>query len=80
MTFWDWLASPIGIEAQHAVITLLLALAAYLSFLAHRQSKTNQQLLDGHLEQHMLNDILVSRVDDTRAEPAAPTAPPHTLP
>ncbi len=75
MDFWTWLASPIGVEAQHAVIGLVLALSAYLSYLAHRQSKANQQLLDGHLEQHMLNDVLLR--DDAPAPPQTPPQPPQ---
>lgn len=68
--FFDWLASPIGIEAQHAVITLVLAVAAYLSFLSHRQSQRNEQLLNGHLQDHTLADALQS-------PPVGPDLPPE---
>lgn len=68
MNVFDWLASPTGVELQHAIIGLILALTAYLSFLARRQAKSNEQLLNGHLEQHMLNDVLV-------AQPHAPVPP-----
>lgn len=48
-----WLATPVGIEFTHAVIGVLIALAAYLSYLSHRAVKQTQQLLDGHLEAHI---------------------------
>lgn len=73
MTFFDWLASPLGVEFQHALIGLILALAAYLSYLAHRQAKSNEELLNGHLEQHMLNDVLVAQ-PGRRGTPEEPPA------
>lgn len=54
MTIFDYLASPIGIDVQHALIVLVLALAAYLSYLAKRQSSTNTKLLNDHLEEHVM--------------------------
>lgn len=39
MTFFDWLTSPGGQELQHAIIVLLLAVAAYLTYLAHVRNK-----------------------------------------
>lgn len=56
MTFFDWLMSPAGQDLQHAVIALLVAGAAYLSYLAHNQAKSNAAQLGDHLEEHALGD------------------------
>lgn len=53
MTIFDYLASPIGIDVQHAVIVLILAVAAYISYLAKRQSTANSKLLNAHLTEHI---------------------------
>jgi hypothetical protein len=52
-----YLASPIGIELQHAVIVFLLAAAGYLSYKSKRQSEKNAELLNSHLEQHVLDVV-----------------------
>jgi hypothetical protein len=49
MNILDWLATPMGVEAFHAVIALVTALAAYLSYLAHRGSRAANQKLDDHI-------------------------------
>lgn len=36
MTVFDWLSSPIGIEATHAVILLITAVSAYVSYKARQ--------------------------------------------
>jgi hypothetical protein len=53
MDFWTWLGTPGGIEMEHAIITLLVAIAGYLSYLAHQQSAENRKLLNSHLEEHL---------------------------
>lgn len=57
MTFWDWLASPDGIRVEHAVIVLVLAISGYLSYLTKRATEKNRQLLNSHLEQHVLEAV-----------------------
>ena len=52
MTVWEWLTSPIGIELTHAVILVLLALAGFLNYLAHRKANEVQSELSGHLADH----------------------------
>lgn len=63
MTFYDWLVSPSGVELTHAIILLVTAVAAYVSFLAHRQSSQNAEMLNSHLEKHIA-DATASRSDD----------------
>ena len=53
MTLFDWLATPGGEALTRALSLLLTATAAYIAFLARQQSKKNQDLLDGHLAQHV---------------------------
>lgn len=68
MTIFDWLASPIGVELEHAVIVLILAVSGWITFRTHKQSKENAQLLNGHLEQHMIGTAHTTSgavVDDT---------------
>jgi hypothetical protein len=48
----EWLVSPIGVEFSHAVIVLMLALAAYLSFLAHRTASATGDKIDAHVAKH----------------------------
>lgn len=55
MGFFDWLESPGGLQFTHAIIVLVLAYAAYVSSLAHQQSRKNAKLLNGHLEQHIMD-------------------------
>lgn len=50
---YDFLTSPTGIELTHAVILVLVALAAYLSAKAKAQSASNEKLLNGHLQAHV---------------------------
>lgn len=76
MTFLDWLASPIGVEAQHAVIALVLAVAAYISYLARRQAKHNEQLLNGHIDQHVVDVLLHSGEHQADAASESPAARP----
>lgn len=40
-------------QLVHAVIVLILAIAAWFSFQAKRTSDTNQKLLNGHLQEHV---------------------------
>jgi hypothetical protein len=51
--FIDWLQTPGGLEFTNAVAVLLIAIAGYFSFLAHRQSSENAKMLNGHLEEHV---------------------------
>lgn len=48
-----FLQTPEGVELTHAVIALLVAIAAVLSAYAARISHTNRKLLDGHLQAHL---------------------------
>lgn len=52
MNAFDFLLSPAGIELTHAVILLITATAAYVAYLARRQSKQNSELLNGHIAEH----------------------------
>lgn len=47
-----WLVSPIGVEFSHAVIVLMLAIAAYLSYLAHRTASETGDKIDAHVAKH----------------------------
>lgn len=53
MSLVDYLTSPIGIELTHAIILLLVAVAAYISYRARVYAKQNAQLLNSHLEEHI---------------------------
>lgn len=57
VTIWDFLATPGGVEFEHAVITLIVAVAAWFSYMAHRQSSSNAKALNSHLEQHVLEAV-----------------------
>jgi hypothetical protein len=60
-----WLSTPTGIEFTHAVIALLVAIAAYLTYATHQSQKTTRQLLDGHLDDHVaMQSILETRLLD----------------
>jgi hypothetical protein len=52
VTLFDYLLTPIGMELTHAVIVLIVAAAALMSYAAHRVSSKNQEMLNGHLEEH----------------------------
>lgn len=57
VTVWDFLATPGGVELEHALITLIVAVAAWFSYMAHRQSSNNAKALNSHLEQHVLEAV-----------------------
>lgn len=57
MDIWTWLSSPIGTEFQHALIGLILAVTAYVSYRTHEQSKANSAKLDNHIDQHVLDVV-----------------------
>lgn len=48
----DYLESPAGSELSHAIIGLLIALAAYLTHLAHQRAKSADEKISKHVEQH----------------------------
>ena len=50
MTFWDWAASPQGVEVVHAVVILCTALAAWFSYRAKQHVKVVDDKLQGHLD------------------------------
>ena len=52
---YEWAISPSGIELTHAAVLLLTAAAAYLSYLSRRRSSENAKLLNGHLQQHVMD-------------------------
>lgn len=58
MTLIEWLSSPLGQDLVHAIIGLLVAAAAYLSYLAHRRARVNTTLLEEHLDEHALTPTL----------------------
>jgi len=49
----QFLASPIGVEFAHALIVLMLAIAAYLSFLAHKTASETGDKIDAHVAGHV---------------------------
>lgn len=55
MGAFDWLITPAGVQLTHAVIVLLVAVAAYIGALAKRQSSENAKLLNSHIEQHVMD-------------------------
>jgi hypothetical protein len=63
----SWLASPTGIEFEHAVILLIVAIAGYLNWLTHQQTADNAKKLNGHLEEHMIGTAHTTEsvVDDS---------------
>lgn len=48
-----WLSVPPGAGLVRAVSVLLTAAAAYLAYLAKRQSEQNAKMLNGHMESHV---------------------------
>lgn len=57
MTLFDWLTTPDGIAATHAGIVLLVAIAGWLQWQTHREVVAQQKLLDGHLNEHVAQDV-----------------------
>lgn len=49
-----FLLSPEGQQLTHAVVLVLVALAAYLSAKAREQASENAKKLDGHLAEHVM--------------------------
>jgi hypothetical protein len=39
MSFWDYLASPAGDQVEHALIGLIAAITAWISWRTHRRIK-----------------------------------------
>jgi hypothetical protein len=66
LTFWDFLTSPTGQELTHAFVVLILAIATYLTYLAHRQVKANAERLDDHIAEHDVDAFTTSRGSDPR--------------
>lgn len=52
MSIVDWLETPLGVELLHAIIALITALAAWLSFQAKRHAEYNARQLNSHVERH----------------------------
>jgi hypothetical protein len=65
MTIWDFLISPTGQEVTHAIVVLVLAVAAYFTYLAHRYAKENTEKLDDHISQHLVDAFTTG----SRSEP-----------
>lgn len=74
MTFFDWISSPLGQDAQRAIIALIVALAAYLSYLARQQAAKNAELLDKHINGHPPQGVSQRQID---AEPPDSPARPR---
>lgn len=55
MGLFDWLITPGGIELEHAIIVLLVAVAGYFARSARQRSSENAKLLNHHLEQHVMD-------------------------
>lgn len=55
--FWQWLSSPSGIDFQHALIVLLLAVAGWFQWRTHSQVQANSAKLNGHLEKHVMQSV-----------------------
>jgi len=49
MTLFDWLVTPDGAALVHAITFLLIAIAAWFSYKAHEQGKSNAEKLDQHM-------------------------------
>lgn len=73
MTVFDFLESPIGVQLVHAVIVLILAIAAWFSYMAKRQSDQNAKLLNGHLQAHVDAQVAAQTAD----EPGHTGGPPN---
>lgn len=58
MTFFDWLVTPDGMLIVHATTGLLVAIAAYLSYLSRRQLVANSRKLDEHITEHVMTPTL----------------------
>lgn len=56
-TIFDWLATPGGIELEHAVIILILAVAGYLTAKSHSVINDVSQKVDDHMEQHVMDRL-----------------------
>ena len=77
MTLFDWLASPAGVDLVHAVVIVLIAAAGYLTYLTHRQAAKNEQLLDSHLEQHVMD--AAARESESTQNVVQPKDAPHNI-
>lgn len=55
MTFWDWLATGPGIEAEHATIALLIAITGILQLAIRSAQKRNSRMLREHWDWHARN-------------------------
>lgn len=49
MTFFDWLVTSTGVEFTHAVIALLVAASAWLTYQNHRRIGSVDSKLDAHV-------------------------------
>lgn len=63
-SLFDWLATPHGIEFEHAVIGLMLALTAYVNWRTHSEVKQAQKSLDGHLQAHTGDNARSDQADE----------------
>lgn len=54
MTVFDWLITPGGIEASHALVLLLVAVTAAINLQIKRAVDKNAKKLNGHLESHKI--------------------------
>lgn len=53
MGLFDWLITPGGQTATHAVVLLIVAVAGYIN---HRAIRQNSDKLNGHLHDHMTHE------------------------
>lgn len=67
MTLVDFLATPDGGLLLHALIGLIVALTAYVSYLTRRQTKENHVALRDHMAEHAMTETNV-RVDTPKRE------------
>lgn len=48
MTFWDWLASPQGVEFDHAILVFLNIIGVWLAHRANKHVSIVEKRLDRH--------------------------------
>lgn len=70
MPIIEFLETPAGNELVHAVVLLLVAISGWISYRTHVRAIENQKLLNGHLEQHII-EAATQHVAFTPAEPPA---------
>lgn len=76
MTFWDWLASPTGLEVTHAFIGLITAMSAWFAYRAHHRAVQVHDDLNAHIAHE--TELEQQRTAGRVPPPGTPPAPPVT--